>query len=236
MAADYDSGEITPRERKAAKRQFDVDKYNAQSTKNHLKRQLANYDMAEDQARDLTDVELDQNARKLESDRFEAQRDLASAALGLFGSMNQAMNGSTVGNFMRMLENRSDKDNSVYWTQHQVNNDATTNAFNEFLNQNQVNRNDAVAGTEKALRDQEASAAAAANNINPNLYQAPGTGDADFGSRNIWKSNAVKRNNSELSGYVMPDNSVQEARRTAPRNRLRGNDYFSRMVNSFNAV
>lgn len=47
-------------------------------------------------------------------------------------------------------------------------------------------------------------------------------------------NNSVSENNARISGYMMPDNSAQSARDVAPRNKLRGNDYFSRLVNGFN--
>lgn len=138
--ADYDKGEVTDRERLAAERQKEIQGYNAQSTRNQLQQQLGNYDFANRQNRSLADVQLKQNSRKTSSDRFEAQRDLQNAALGLMGSMNQAMNGSTLGNLMRMLENRNDKDNNTYWTQHQVNQDQVENSYTEAFNQNNVAR------------------------------------------------------------------------------------------------
>lgn len=234
--ADYDAGEITPRERRAANNQITLSKYNADSTRNQLSQQIGNYDFANRQNRRLADVQLKQNSRKNEADRFEAQRDLQNSALGLFGSMNQAMNGSTVGNFMRMLENRNDKDNNTFWTQHQVNQDTVNNAYDESANQNQVAKNDAAINAEKAIRDMQGDLAANLNNINPNLFVAPGSGNANLGGSNVYNNNRVAENNARLSGYLMPDNSVQAARAMSPRNTLAGNDYYSRLINRFNGV
>lgn len=232
--ADYDAGEITERERLAAKNQSEIAKYNADSTRRQLANQLENYDFANRQNRRLADVQLKQNSRKTSSDRFEAQRDLQNAALGLFGSMNQAMNGSTVGNLMRMLENRNDKDNNTYWTQHQVNQDQVQNSYDDSVNQNAVAANDAAINAEKALSDMQADLAANLNNINPNLYSAPGTGGADLGASGTYDANRVAQNNAVFSGYMMPDNSAQAARDVAPRNTLKGTDYYSRLINRFN--
>lgn len=234
--ADYDNAEVTERERKAANNLTSIANYNANATRQQLANQLGNYDLANQQNRDLADTERRQNSRKTEADRFEAQRDLQNAALGLFGSMNQAMNGSTVGNMMRMLENRSDKDNQTYWTQHQVNQDAVENAFDESANQNQVAKNDAAINAEKALMDMQGDLAANLNNINPSLYSEPGTGSADLGASGTYDANRLAARNSVISGYLMPDNSVQAARAASPRNKLRGNDYYSRLVNRFNRV
>lgn len=234
MANDYDLGTVTDRERNAAKNQKAISNRNAAAVTNQLARQLANYDMANTQNRSLANVELKQNQRKSEADRFEAQRNLQNAAIGLLGSMNAAMNGSSIGNTMRMLENRNDADNQTFWTQHQANQDAVENAYQESFNQNQVAKNDAAASAEKAIRDIEDDLAANLNNINPNLYVAPGTGDARLNATQAYTNNSVQANNAKLSGYLMPDNSVQAARAITPRNRLQGNDYYSRLINGFN--
>lgn len=233
--ADYDAGEVTPRESLAAEHQKEIARSNADATKNQLAQQLANYDYANRQNRRLADVELKQNSRKSESDRFNAMRDLQNAALGLFGSMNQAMNGSTLGNLMRMLENRSDRDNDTYWTQLQVNQDQVNNAYEESVNQNNVAKNDAAINAEQALRSMEGDLAANLNNINPNLYEAPGSGEADLGGKGTYDSNKIAENMAKLSGYLMPDNSVQQARDMSPRNKLSGaSGYFNRLVNNVN--
>lgn len=232
--ADYDAGEVTERERLAAERQKAIQGYNAQSTKNQLDQQLANYDYANRQNRSLADVQRAQNSRKTSSDRFEAQRDLQNATLGLLGSMNQAMNGSTLGNLMQMLENRNDKENNTYWTQHQVNQDQVENSYDESLNQNNVAKNDAIINAEKALRDTQADLSVNLSNINPNLYEAPGEGSTNFGADGFASSRQVAENNAKLSGYMMPDNSAQNARAVAPRNQIQRGDYFSRLLNGFN--
>lgn len=230
----YDEGEVTERERLAAEKQKEIAAYDANAVRTQLAQQLANYDFANRQNRRLADVQLKQNSRKTSSDRFEAQRDLQNAALGLMGSMNQAMNGSTLGNLMRMLEDRNDKENNTYWAQHQVNQDQVENSYDDSVNQNNVAKRDAAANSEKALADIESNLAANLNNINPNLYEAPGTGSAALGASGTAAANQVAENNAKLSGYVMPDNSAQAARDVAPRNRVGGTDYFARLVNRFN--
>lgn len=241
----YNDGDITDRERLAAQNQQALASYNADTVRNQLAQQLANYDMADKQNRRLADVQRIQNSRRTEADRFEAMRDLQNASLGLFGLMNQAMNGSTVGNVMRMLENRNDKDNMNYWTQLQQNQNAVENAYDESVNQNNLARNEAISTAEATLRGMEADLAANLNNINPNLYVAPGTAGTtnedgtstdgtDLGSAGLYDAQRVAANNARLSGYLMPDNSVNNARRLAARNRLNGSNYFNRLVNGFN--
>ncbi len=232
--ADYDLGEVTERERLAAERQKEIAGRHADAVRNQLDRSLYNYDYANQQNRRLADIQLKQNARKTEADRFEANRNLQNASLGLFGSLNQAMNGSATGNLMRMLENRSDADNVTYWGQHQQNADAINNAYQESYNQNQVAKMDAIANAEKAIRDIEDDLAANLANINPNLYESPGTGSARFNATELYNENRVNPNLAQMSGYLMPQDSVQNARKVYPRNRVGGSDYFGSLVNRFN--
>ena len=232
--ADYDAGEITERERLAAARQKEIAARNAEGVKNQLRRQLANYDLADQQNAALRDVQLKQNERKAEADRFEAQRNLRNAALGLFGSMgNTAMNSSTLGNTMSMLRDRNDADNSVYWQQLMENRDTVLNAYDESVNQNQIAKNDAVINAEKALRDIEDDLSANLSNINPNLYQAPASAsDMRFYATELYDENKVNPNIAKLAGYIMPENAEQTIR--PQRNRVQRNDYFGNLMNRFN--
>ena len=229
--ADYDAGELTDRERLAGENQVTIAKRNADDVRNQLRQQLETYDFANRQNRALADTQIKQGQRKTESDKFEASRDLQNAAIGLLGSMGPAaMNGSAVYNFMRMLENRNDKDNNVYWTQEETNRDQVENSYQDSFNQNNVAKRDAVTSADKALRDIESALSANLNNINPNLFVEPGTGDANLNSGDVWTgAGDIKQNNAMISGYLMPDN-----RSGAPRNRLQGNDYYSRLINGFN--
>lgn len=232
--ADYDNAEVTERERKAAANTKTLASYNADATKNQLKQQLENYDFANAQNRSLADTELKQNSRKNSADMFSALLDLQNSALGLAGSMGSALNGSSLYNLQSMLDRRLDQDNNSYWTQHQVNQDAVNNAYEEAANQNQVAKNDAIINAEKALADMQSDLAANLNNINPTLFEEPGSGDTDLGASGYYDANKVAQRNSEISGYLMPDTAVQTARSISGRNKLQGNDYFSRLVNSYN--
>lgn len=229
--ADYDAGDVTDRERLAAERQKEIARQEADDVINQLVEQHVNYDRANQQNAKLRDVQLKQNARKSEADRFAAQRNLQNAALGLFGSMNQAMNGSTVGNMLSMLSNRNDADNSTYWQQLTDNQNAVRNAYEEAYNQNQIAKNDARINAEKAIRDIESSLSTNLANINPNLYSAPGRGDA-----RLYSERAVQEwepvNNPQLSGYVMPSNAEQAV--IPQRNTIKRNDYFGNLLNKFN--
>ena len=230
--ADYDAGEVTERERRAAEHQQELGRFNADTIKNQLDQQIANYDLANRQNRRLADVQLIQNSRKNSTDRFQAQRDLQNASLGLLGSMNQAMQGSTLGNFMRMVQDRADKDNVDFWQQLQENNDQVENSYDESVNSNVVARNDAVSNAASQLRGVEGDTAANLNNINPNLYVAPGTGDTDFGSNNLYNEKQAQENRARLSGYLIPQGSQRS--RYDNRNRLTRTDYFSQLVNGLN--
>ena len=237
MATDYDKGKTTDREKLAAKRQNALAKYNANSIVNQLDQQVYTYDVADKQNKALRDLQLKENSRKGESDRFEAQRQLQNAALGLFASASPAMNGSTTGNMMSMLRNRNDADNNTYWQQLYENNNAVRNAYNESVAQNRVARRDAAVNATKALRDTAADLAANLNNINPNLYEAPGKNDDVKAA--LTKVNQIRKGYSKenayqpsLSGYIMPANAEQNV--VGKRNKIKGNDYFSRLMNSFN--
>ena len=239
--ADYDSAELTDREQMAADNQTAIAQQNVRDVQNQLARQLSNYDFADRQNRALADVQLRQNSRKTSADRFEAQRDLQNSALGLLGSMGTAMNGSSTGNLMRMLESRNDKENNTYWAQHQQNQDAVENSYQDSLNQNRVARRDAMQSAEKAIRDIEGDWRANMNNINPSLFPG-GTGevggDTSLSSTTAWDEGRSQQNNARISGYVQPDNTGAATRRARTdgltRNALGGNDYFSRLMNRFN--
>lgn len=231
--ADYDAGEITDRERLAADRQKVISRYNALAVKNQLASQMENYDKADQQNAGLRDVQLKQLARKNETDRFEAQRQLQNATIGLLGSMgNQAMNSSAVGNTMSMLRNRNDSDNNTYWQQLMDNQNQVYNAYNESLNQNNNARRDALANATKAIQDIENDLSANLNNINPNLYISPGSGEGMFDSTGVRDQYPVNTNLPQLSGYIMPANAEQAIR--SQRNRVQRNDYFGNMLNRFN--
>jgi hypothetical protein len=237
--ADYDAGEITDREQQAADNQTKISWQNVDDVKHQLARQLDNYDFADRQNRALADVQLRQNSRKTSADRFEAQRDLQAATLGLLGSMGNAMNGSSTGNLMRMLESRNDKENNTYWAQHQQNQDAVENSYQDSLNQNRVARRDAMQSAEKAIRDIEGDWAANLNNINPNLFQQGAVGgDGNMSSYSAWDEGRAQQNNARISGYVQPDNIGAATRKARinglTRNTLGGNDYFSQLMNRFN--
>lgn len=226
--------EVTDEQRKGANNQKQLANYNAESTKNQLSQQLENYNLSDQQNLRQSKVQKAQNSRQAESDRFDANRDLQNSVLGIMGSMGNAMNGSSTGNLMRMIENRNDRDNNTYWTQLQNNQDAVQNAYDEALNQNQIARNDAIINTEKALRDMQGDLAANLNNINPDLFEIPGTNETDLGATNYYNNHKFDANNAVLSGYLTPENSVQAARQIAARNRLAANDYFSQLINRFN--
>lgn len=182
MAADYDAGEVTERERTAASHQNALAEYNAQSTKNQLSQTLGNYDLSDQQNRALADVQLKQNSRAAAADRFGQNRKLQTSAQAIMGAAGNALNGSSTENLLNMLATRTDLDNAEVWESLTSNQNQVLNALQESLNQNVVSRNDAAINAEKGLRDIEADTAAQLNNINPNLWVAPGEGDANVGS------------------------------------------------------
>lgn len=244
--------------KQAAQNQTALSQQNIRDVKNQLARQLSNFDLADAQNRALADTQLNQNSRKMSADRFEAQRDLRDAALGLLGSMGQAMNGSSTGNLMRMLQSRNDKENNTFWAQHQVNQDAVENEYNDSLNQNNIARRDAMQGAEKAIKDISADWAASMANIDPDWFKLGNVGDIDaatsdqrkaaksLSSDTAWTPNAAPQNNATISGYLIPDNRgkgttvhntpmyAQAMNTGTARDRMAGTDYFSRLMNRFN--
>lgn len=224
----------TDAEKKAAANQTAISKQNIRDVQAQLARQLANYDLADKQNKALSDAEIRQYQRKSSEDRFEAQRDLQAASLGLFGTMGTAMNGNTIGNFMDMLRKRNDKENNTNWSQFQVNRDQALNTLNDSINRNVVARRDAMQNAEKSIRDIESAWRANLNNINPELFpgaSGPVGGDKALASSTVWKPDKAKENLAKIAGYVMPDQAI---RATPARNRISGNDYFAQLMNRFN--
>lgn len=174
-----------------------ISEYNAGATRQQLGNQLSNYDFANRQNADLRDTQLTQAGRKSEAERFEAQRQLQNAALGLFGSMNQAMNGSTIGNAMSMLRNRNDSDNSTYWQTLQDNRNALQNAYDESYNQNQVAKRDAAISAIKSLQDINSDLSSNLNNVQTDLLSDIGTmrGDLFTNLSNIQSDLITNRRN-----------------------------------------
>ena len=229
------------REQQAAANQTATSVQNVKDVQHQLERQLENYDLADQQNRALADVQLRQNSAKDSADRFEAQRDLQSAALGLFGSMgSNAMNSSTLGNLMNMLGQRNDKENNTFWAQHQVNQNAVENAYQDSYNQNVIARRDAMQNAEKAIRDIEGDWRASLNNINPDLFPG-GSGSVgglqELDSYASWMPERAQQQQwAHSSGYsptsgggqrLTPDNGGQ-------RNVVGGDSYFSQLMNRFN--
>lgn len=231
--ASYDDAEVTERERLAAQRQDALAQASAANVADQFQNQIGAYNAANRQNRRLADIQATQAKRKGVTERSESDRDLQNSALGLFANMGQAMNGSALGNLMRMLESRSDKDNVVHWEQQQENLNNIENAYNESANQNNISALEAYNNAVKAQQDIRVDTAANKGNLNPNLYENPE--DIDLGSGaelppSGWLPDRLQR----LSGYLMPENSVQNARARYPRNRVAGNDYFARLINGFN--
>ena len=217
--ASWSSGMQNKLAGKNAAQTTDVAKYNAKATRNQLGNQFDTYDFANRQNASLRDTQFKQASRKSEAERFEAQRQLQNAALGLFGTMNQAMNGSTVGNTMRMLENRNDADNSTYWQNLQDNRNAIQNAYDESYNQNQVAKRDAAVNALKALQDIQGDLSSNLGNIQSDLFAnlvnirgdlltnvGNNRGDLYANLRNLQGDLAANLNNINPNLYEDPSN------------------------------
>lgn len=224
----------TSNDRRAAANQIEIARTDADATRRQLDRQLARYDFMNRQNAKLRDVNMQQSSRQSAGNRFDALTNLANSAVGIMSALGpQALQSSSLGTFMQMMDRRNLQDSGTYWDELDQNWDQSRNAYDEAAAQNQASRMDAVIEAEKALADQESALSANLNNINANLYQKPGTGSADLGSSSVYGDNPVQEHYAQLAGYAMPDYATQDARATAPRNKVRGG-YFARQVNRNN--
>lgn len=219
--ASWNSGIQNKLANKNAQQTTDVAEYNAANTRKQFGSQYDNYNFANRQNKALRDTQFKQASRKSEAERFEAQRNLQNAALGLFGTMNQAMNGSTVGNTMHMLQNRNDADNSTYWQQLQDNRNAIQNAYDESVNQNQVAKRDAAINALKAIRDLQGDLSSNLGNIQNDLFANLANirgdlltnvgnivGDRYAAQRNLRGDLAANLNNINPNLYESPDSNI----------------------------
>ena len=217
----------------AANRLKEIANYDVDAARTQAQRQIENYDLANEQNRALRDLQLKQLRRDTESDRFNAQRQLRNATLGLLGSMGPtAFNSSSIGNVMSMLRDRNDADNTAYWDQLQQNFNQVNNAYEESVNANQVAKNDVLANLEKAQKDINSALSANLNNIDESYYVSPYGSSIDSGAGQNPAQSNTSPNYAQLAGYLMPENAEQNVRPL--RNRMRTNDYFSRLINSYN--
>lgn len=234
MATDYDSGKVTDRERTAANHLGKIGAHNIRSIEGDYWRQVADYDYANQQNRSLADVQNKQNAQLAASERFAANKKLQSAVSGLLGTTGNAMNGSSVYNLLDMIGTRTDLDNNEAWRSFRKNRNTVENAYQESENQNNLNRNEAATKAERAMRDIEGDISAQLNNINPNLWVAPQTSDADFGSNNFAYPKREYAKQASMSGYLMPEAAKQQAQAVQAPNQITGNSYYDRLINAYN--
>lgn len=226
----------TSEEKTAAKRQREISAYDAQSARNELTGAIENYDKADERNRVLAEHQTQQVRRKAEADRFDQSRKLQDSAIGLLGSMGPtALQSSSVGNLLSMLYNRNDADNNTYWNQLERDRDTIWNEELASENQNQAARDDAALRTERALRDINSNLSANLANINQDLYENPNnTGTGVLSPNGVYNAYKTQPRQIPMSGYIMPQDAVQDARALTPRNRLAGTDYYSRLINRFN--
>lgn len=202
---------ITSDQKKAAANLGGIAGYNAQSTKNQLSQARTNFNLADAQNAALAETQYDQNSRKAAGERFVQARKLQSSASDVTNAAGNALNGSGFANLVRMLRDRTDWDNSEVLNTLTQNQNAVRNSLDESINANVLARNDAAMTAEHALRGIEADMSAQLNNINPGLYVAPGTGAANFSSKDMAKNNTLPAHLAALAGYILPANAAQQA-------------------------
>ena len=223
--------DVTDEQRQAANNLTTIANYNAQSTKNQLAQQLENYDLADKQNRALADTEKNQSSKSAASDRFAQNKKLQNATRGLLGTVGSGLYGSTLYNIMDMLRNRQDLDSQATLNTLQQNWDTAENAYNESANANVLSRNDAATNAEYALRGIQSDTAAQLNNINPDLFVAPGEGDTNVGADGTAADNKHEANLARMSGYIMPSKNQIE-QQTKPRS-VTKNSYFNKLMNGY---
>lgn len=223
--------DITDEQRQAANNLTTIANYNAQSTKNQLAQQLENYDLADKQNRALADTEKNQSSKSAAADRFAQNKKLQNATRGLLGTVGSGLYGSTLYNIMDMLRNRQNLDSQATLNTLQQNWDTAENAYNESANANVLSRNDAATNAEYALRGIQSDTAAQLNNINPDLFVAPGEGDTNVGADGTAADNKHKANLARMSGYIMPSKNQIE-QQTKPRS-VTKNSYFNKLMNGY---
>lgn len=223
--------DVTDEQRQAANNLTTIANYNAQSTKNQLAQQLENYDLADKQNRALADTEKNQSSKSAAADRFAQNKKLQNATRSLLGTVGSGLYGSTLYNIMDMLRNRQDLDSQATLNTLQQNWDTAENAYNESANANVLSRNDAATNAEYALRGIQSDTAAQLNNINPDLFVAPGEGDTNVGADGTAADNKHEANLARMSGYIMPSKNQIE-QQTKPRS-VSKNSYFNKLMNGY---
>lgn len=223
--------------KRAADRTKEIAKYNAATINEQLKNQLAAYDQANVQNRNLADTEIMQARKKAAGDSFDAQRSLQDSTTGIMGALNTAGNGISYYNLMRMLANRNDINNNTYLDQAQRDIDTIENEYMQNYNQNNLARLDALANARAQIRGINADTAANLNNLSTDdedFYKSP-----DSVGYKVYEpsttSSIGNRVYKPYSGYYrLPAVDENNIRKQVARNMLQGNDYFSQLMNGFN--
>ena len=219
-------GSITAQQRRAAKNQIGVSKYNARSVKDELKAANRNFAQGDKQNRARAKVNMRNNSRTASGDRFAQLQKMQSATSGLMASAGNALQGGQAMNVANMLKQRNGMDNNETLRTLATNQNATIDALNESLNASALGRNSAAAAAARALRGLEADLAAQLNNINPKLYKAPGKGSTNLGSKKVSNRKAYTPKLTSSVGYF----TTAPATMSAPAPQNTGSSYFDQLM------
>lgn len=215
-------------QRKAAANLGSIAGFNATTAKRQYDETIRNYDISDEQNRELARVQKVQNSRKGASDRFGQAKKMQASVSSMRNAAGNALQGSGTYGIIDMLRGRTDIDNNEVWNTLHQNQNAVQNALDEALNANVLARNDARAATAASLRGIEADTAAQLNNIDPSLYVAPGTGGASFGSDYYnTDSGRTPANEATMAGYFMPPPTTRVG------TTYTGDTYFDQMLGSY---
>lgn len=182
----YDEGTITTRENLAAQKQGQIASHAATSATELYRNMLNNYNISDVYNAELADEQRAQVGQKANTERFQQMRKEQQAVTGVANSMGNALDGSGNQILGEMATERKDQDNVDYWQQYVDNMNAITNSQRESVNQNKLNRADMAANFRYQMQGMEEDLSAAYNNINPNLFVAPGQDGAYF-----WKPDVL---------------------------------------------
>lgn len=204
----YDEGTVTARETLAAQKQGQIATHAADSATELYRNMLNNYNLSDVYNNELANEQRTQVGQKANTERFQQMRKEQQAVTGVANSMGNALDGSGNQILGEMATERKDQDNVDYWQQYVDNMNSVTNSQREAVNQNQLNRADMAANFRYQMQGMEEDLAAAYNNINPNLFVAPGQSGASF-----WKPDVLYVDENQSAMNPSADLSTSDAYR-----------------------
>lgn len=224
---------------KAASNLNEIYAYNQDTLNKQLRGKLKNYDLADEQNKKLLADQRTQYSRDTDVDRFQANRNLQTAARTAMNSLGYGLNGSQAQNVANAFSSQQDEDNVKYWDALRQSFNTADNAYQESLNSNNVGRVDATISAEAEKRDMEANQAAALNNLGAEYYRSPSDISSDstmsngytIGSSGLESqdyTSLLKSDDRDRTGGYITSGYLPETQAAA--GKTKSNDYFSRLL------